>query len=59
MSTQHVVVYDSPKGRDIVYDTAYDAVQVRRAVRRCVAKHGSRACVRSMEARKRVLKGDY
>jgi len=51
MPDQRLVVYDSPKGKGIVYDTAYDDRQTADAVARCVSFHGRRSNVRAVRAK--------
>lgn len=50
---QQVIVYDSPKGRALPYDTAYDEDQVSRALRNCVLRYEAKANVRAMSAAER------
>lgn len=44
---QSVVVYDSPKGKAIPFDTAYNDAQVVAALVRCKASHGDRCNART------------
>lgn len=54
---QQVIVYDSPKQRAAIYDTAYTDYQVTRAIKNCVATYGTKANVRAMLASERAPEG--
>jgi len=47
---QIVIVYDSPKGKGIPFDTAYEDAQVVDALVRCKAQKGERCNARSAAA---------
>lgn len=40
--SQRVVIYDSGRGRGLVYDTAYSEKQIERATKNCATRHGRR-----------------
>lgn len=44
---QVVIIYDSPKGKAIPFDTAYDDSQIVDALVRCKARNGERCNARS------------
>lgn len=48
---QILVIYDSARGKGIVYDTAYSDAQVKEAVARCVRLHGNKANARMVLAK--------
>lgn len=56
--TQRVIVYDTPKERARVYDSAYTHDQIKRVIRRCAETHGTKANVRTMLAKDRAPEGN-
>jgi hypothetical protein len=54
VNAQQVIVYDTEREQEKVYDSAYDPKQVTRGIKQCAEYHGTTANVRAMLAEDRA-----